>query len=134
MAFVHGKGVVISLDANDMSVYGTSCEYELKADSHEVTTYGQDYKVFSGGLKETTMKIEGNYDNTATTGPRAVLEDLVGEVSEMIYQPEGSAVGTPTRTFNALCTSYTETAPVSDMIKFSAQFQGSGAVAVTTGP
>jgi hypothetical protein len=132
MAFVHGKGVVISLDAKDLSVFGTSCEYELSADEHDVTTFGQDTKVFAGGLKESTMKIEGNYDNTATDGPRAVIEDLVGEVSEMIYKPEGTTG--PVRTFQALCTNYVETAPVADMIKFTAQFHGSGSVVTTTAP
>jgi hypothetical protein len=134
MAFVHGKGVVVSLGGDDLSVFGTSCEYELKADAHDVTTFGQDTKVFAGGLKESTMKIEGNYDSTASTGPRGIIEPLVGEVSEMIYQPEGTGTGKPTRTWDALCTSYVETAPVSDMIKFTAQFQGSGSVATSTSP
>ena len=129
MGVVHGKGTVVSVDAKDLSAYGTSCEYELKADSHEVTTFGNDTKVFAGGLKESSVKIEGIYDDTATDGPREVLEPLVGNVAEMIYKPEG-ATG-PTRTFDALCTGYTETAAVSDMVKFTAQFQGSGAVAVT---
>jgi hypothetical protein len=134
MGFVHGKGVVVSVDAKDLAAYGTSCEYELKADSHDVTTFGNDTKVFAGGLKESSMKIEGTYDDTATTGPRAVLEPMVGTVVEMIYSPEGSGSGNPTRTWDCLLTTYTETAPVADMIKFSAQFQGSGAVAVAVGP
>ena len=134
MGFVHGKGVVISLGGDDLSAFGTSCEYELKADAHDVTTFGQDTKVFSGGLKESTMKIEGNYDSTASTGPRAVIEPLVGEVSEMIYSPEGSGSSKPTRTWDALCTSYVETAPVADMIKFTAQFQGSGSVNTAVAP
>lgn len=132
MGVVHGKGTVVSVDAKDLSIYGTSCEYELKADSHDVTTFGNDTKVFAGGLKESSMKIEGIYDDTATTGPRAVLEEIVGTISEMVYKPEGT--GGPTRTWDCLCTTYTETAPVADMIKFSAQFQGSGSVAVATTP
>jgi hypothetical protein len=80
------------------------------------------------------MKIEGTYDDTATTGPRAVLEAMVGTIVEMIYKPEGTGTGNPTRTWDCLLTTYTETAPVADMIKFSAQFQGSGTVAVTTSP
>jgi hypothetical protein len=132
MGVVHGKGVVVSVATEDLSVYGTSCEYELKADSHDVTTFGNDYKVFAGGLKESSMKIEGIYDDTETTGPRAVLEALVGTITEMTYKPEGTTG--PTRTWDCLLTTYTETAPVADMIKFSAQFQGSGAVAVTDPP
>jgi len=131
MAFVHGKGTVISADAKDLSVYGTSCEYELKAEAHDVTTFGNDYKVFSGGLKESSMKIEGQYDDTETDGPRAVLEGNLGEITELIYKPEGA--GGVTRTFDGILTQYTETAPVADMIKFEAQFQGSGEVTVAPG-
>ena len=131
MAFVHGKGTVVSVDAKDLSVYGTSCEYELKAEAHDVTTFGNDYKVFSGGLKESSMKMEGNYDDTETDGPRAILEGNLGEIVEIIYKPEGTTG--VTRTFDAILTQYTETAPVADMIKFEAQFQGSGAVAIAAG-
>lgn len=132
MGFVHGKGTVVSVDSNDMSVFSTSCEYELKAEAHEVTAFGSDNKVFAGGLKESSFKLEGTYDDTADVGPRATLEPATGTVVEIIYKPEGAGVGKPTRTFDGLLTTYTETDPVGDMIKFSAQFQGSGAVAVTT--
>lgn len=117
-----------------MTVYGTSCEYELKAESHDVTTFGNDNKLFAGGLKESSFKLEGQYDDTADTGPRASLEPLIGTVIEVIYKPEGTGATKPIRTFDALVTTYTETAPVGDMIKFSAQFQGSGAVVVSTTP
>ena len=132
MGFVHGKGTVVSVDSNDMSVFSTSCEFELKSDSHDVTTFGNDNKVFAGGLKESSFKLEGTYDDTVDVGPRGTLEPAVGTVVEVVYKPEGTGTPKPTRTFDALLTTYTETAPVADMIKFSAQFQGSGAVAITT--
>jgi hypothetical protein len=128
--FIHGKGTVVSLDAKDLSVYGTSCEYELKADEHDVTTFGNDFKIFNGGLIESSMKLEGKYDNTATNGPRAVLEVLVGKTAELIYSPEGSGTGKPTRTWEVLLTTYTETAPVNDMIAWAAEFRGAGPVEV----
>lgn len=129
MSFVHGKGTVVSIDANDMTVFSTQCEYELKAESHETTTFGQESKVFSGGLKESSLKIEGNYDDTADTGPAASLEPAVGTVIEVIYKAEGSTG--PVRTFDGLLTHYGETSKINDMIRFTAQFQGSGAVAIT---
>jgi hypothetical protein len=132
MAFVHGRGTVISVDATDMSVFGTSCEFEIKAEAHDVTTFGQDFKVFSGGLKESSMKMEGNYDDTATGGPRGTLEDIVGTTVEIIYSVEGSGTTKPKRTFDGVLTTYNESAPVGDMVKFTAEFQGSGAVVTTT--
>ena len=131
MAFVHGKGTVTSIDAKDMSVFGTQVEYELKAETHDVTTFGNDDKVFSGGLRESSMKMEGNYDDTETTGPAAALEPLVGQVVELIYKPEGAAG--LTRTVDVVVKQYTETSSINDMIKFAVQLQGSGAVAVAAG-
>lgn len=133
MGFVHGKGTVISVDATDMSIFGTSCEYEIKAAAHDVTTFGNDYRVFSGGLKESTMKMEGEYDD-GTSGPRATLESAVGTTIEIIYSVEGAGATKPTRTFDGVLISYNESAPVADMVKFTAQFQGSGEVVTTTGP
>jgi hypothetical protein len=128
--FIHGKGTVVSLDAKDLSAYGTSCEYELKADEHDVTTFGNDFKIFNGGLIESSMKLEGKYDNTASNGPRAVLELLVGKTAELIYSPEGTGASKPTRTWEVLLTTYTETAPVNDMIAWAAEFRGAGPVEV----
>jgi hypothetical protein len=132
MAFVHGKGTVVSLDAEDLSVYGTSCEYELKADEHDVTTFGNDFKIFNGGLIESSMKIEGKYDDTAAAGPRAILEALVGKTAEMIYKPEGTGGTKPVRTWEVVLITYTETAPVNDMIAFAAEFRGAGPIVVST--
>lgn len=134
MTFIHGKVTVVSVGGTDMSIFGTSAEYELKSDSHDVTAFGQDYHVYSGGLKDSTLKLEGTYDDTVDDGPRAALEDLVGTTTELIYSPEGTGASKPKRTWDALLVTYTETAPVADMVKFAAQFQGAGAVAVTTGP
>ena len=131
MAFVHGKGTVISVGGDDMSAFGTSCEFVIKADAHDVTTFGQTAKVFSGGLTESSLKLSGTYDDTAT-GPRGVLEPLVGTTTEVVYQPEGVGAGNPTRTLDAVLVSYTESAAVADMIKYEAEFTGSGAVATTT--
>lgn len=131
MAFVHGKGTVISVGGDDMSAFGTSCEFVIKADAHDVTTFGQTAKVFSGGLTESSLKLSGTYDDTAT-GPRSVLEPLVGTTTEVVYEPEGAGAGNPTRTLDAVLVSYTESAAVADMIKYEAEFTGSGAVATTT--
>jgi hypothetical protein len=133
MAFIHGKVTVVSVGGEDMSVFGTSAEYELKADSHDVTAFGADFHVYSGGLKDSTLKLEGTYDDTVTTGPRSLMEPLVGTITELIYHPEGAGIGKPLRTWDALLTSYNETAPVADMTKFTAQFQGSGAVVPSEG-
>ena len=134
MAFVHGKGVVYSIDGDDLSAYSSSVTFSRSADTHDVTTFGKDSKVYAPGLKDGTAKIEGVYDNTASTGPGAVLRALIGAAAvSLVYKPEGTGTGKPIATVDALVNSYEESAPVADMITFSAELQLSDDIADTTG-
>lgn len=123
MSLTHGRHTVVTLDANDLSQYSNNSQVELTADSHDVTTYGKNSHVFTGGLKNGTGTISGFYDSTAVTGPRAVIEPLVGEVVEFIHQPEGAGTGKPQDTVDVLVTKYTQTSPVADMVTWSADLQ-----------
>lgn len=132
MAFVHGKGAIVSVDGDDLSVYTTSVTFSRSADTHDVTTLGKSSKVYAAGLKDGTASIEGIYDGTASTGPGAVLRPLVGAaVVELIYKPEGTGSGKPVATVDVLVTSYEESAPVADMITWSTELQLSDDIADT---
>ncbi|PSL02883.1 hypothetical protein CLV30_109191 [Haloactinopolyspora alba] len=131
MAFVHGKNTVITLGGDDLSAYTNNSELTRSADSHDVTTYGNDAHVFEGGLKNGTATMSGIYDNTADTGPRAVVEPLVGTVVELVRQPEGAGSGLPQDTVQVLVTNYVETNPVADMVTWSAELQLSGTIDTT---
>ncbi len=123
MAFVHGKNTVITLGGDDLSVYTTTSQLEKSADSHDVTTYGKNAHVFNGGLLNGTGTASGIYDNTAMSGPRAVIEPLVGTVVELVRQPEGAGTGKPQDVVDVLVTKYTETSPVADMVTRSVDLQ-----------
>lgn len=123
MAFVHGKNTFISLDGDNLSTYVNTSELGRTSDSHDVTTYGKDSHVFSGGLLNGTASMQGIYDNTANTGPRAVIEPLIGTVVELIRQPEGTGSGLPQDKVDVLVTGYTETNPVADMVTWQCQMQ-----------
>lgn len=127
MAFVHGKGAYVSLDATDLSAFCNSIEFSGEADSHDVTTFGKTHKVYAGGLKDGTCTLEGIYDDGAT-GPRATIQTLLGTVVEFIYRPEGTGVGKPESTVDVLVTSYEESAPVADMISWTCELQMSDAM------
>lgn len=133
MAKVHGKGTVVTLGGDDLAAFSNSVTFTMTADSHDVTCFGADAHEYQGGLKDGTATIEGMYDNTATTGTNDIIVPLLGTVVEMVYQPEGTGVGKPTRTVEVLVTSYEESAPVADMITFTCELQMSGAVANTVG-
>jgi hypothetical protein len=78
------------------------------------------------------MSAGGIYDNTASTGPRAVIEPLVGTKVPAVRRPEGTGSGKPQDTVDVVVTSYVETSPVADMVTWSVELQGSDAVASTT--
>lgn len=123
MPWVHGKGTVVTLDGDDLSIYSNSVEFTRTADSHDVTTFGRNAHVYQGGLLDGTATIAGIYDSTALTGPRAVLEPMIGTVVPMEYQPEGAGSGKPQDVVDVLVTSYAQSSPVADMVTFTVELQ-----------
>jgi hypothetical protein len=129
MARVHGKKTVVTVDGDDLSVYTDNSEFKLNPDDHDVTTYGKDGHVHDRGLTGGTFTMGGIYDSTAATGPRAVLEPLASSgVVTVIRQPEGAGAGLPQDSFSGLLTSYTETSPVNDYVRWAAEFKISDTV------
>lgn len=122
MAFVHGKDTVVTIDGNDISAFANSTDHSNEADSHDTTTYGKDWHTFQGGLKTGTMTVSGIYDNTAS-GPRAILQPLLGTVVTAVYQPDGAGTGKAQSTGDVLVTSYNESSPVADMVSWTSEWQ-----------
>ncbi len=132
MAKIHGRFTIITVDGDN--VKGTTSQFERTSDAHDVTEYGDMDHVWSGGLGGGTFSISGIYDDTAGTGPRAVLEPLIGSVVTVIRQPAGAGAGKAQDEVEALLTKYVETSPVADMVTWSADFNLSGAVDSTAQP
>lgn len=133
MAFKHGKDTVFKVDSTDISAYTSESEINRGTDTHDTTAYGADAHGFSAGLNTGTATASGTYDTTASTGPRAkLLSVYAGNTAvTVIRQPEGTGSGKPQDSFSAILTSYVETAPVADMIKWKADFQISGDITTT---
>jgi hypothetical protein len=123
MAFVHGKNTFISLDGDNLSTFTNTSEFGRTADSHDVTTYGKNSHVYAGGLLDGTASMSGVYDNTASTGPRAVIEPLLGTNVTLIRRPEGTGSGLPQDSVTVLVMNYTETSPVADMVTWNCEMQ-----------
>ncbi|MEU8220911.1 hypothetical protein AB0C47_34785 [Micromonospora taraxaci] len=122
MGWQHGRFTNITVGGDDISEWTNTSEMTRGAQGHDVTAYGKNAEVHTGGLKNGQFTCGGVYDNTAATGPHAVLNPLVGTVVEIVRQPEGPGVGKPEQTFDALLTQYVETNPVADNVTWSAQF------------
>lgn len=131
MAKIHGKVTFVSLDADDLSTFGTNMEFERSADSHDVTTFGNDSHRKQGGLFDGMAKLTGIYDNTASTGPQAVIGPLLGTVVELIYRPEGTGSSLPERAVNVLVQKYVESSPVADMVTWTCDVEFDGDVDLT---
>lgn len=130
MAFVHGKNTYISLNAADLSAFTRESSFERGSDSHDVTCYGKNDHVFVGGLGNNKASMGGIYDN-GVTGPRDIIEPLVGTVVTLIRRPEGTGSGLPQDSVSVLVEKYVETSPVADMVTWSCEMQCSDAVTST---
>lgn len=134
MALVHGRNNVILLDGDDLSAFSNSTDTSEEADSHNVTVFGNDAKVYQSGLTDSSYTIEGFYDNgSGGTAPSEVIEPLLGgDAVTFIRRPEGTGTGLPERSVSVIVTGYDESQPVDDMITFSVELQGSGDITRST--
>lgn len=134
MAFIHSKNTVVTIDSADMSAYITgSSEVDRGAETHEVTAYGDDSKAYNPGLNEAKFSVDGTFDTTATTGVRDKMISIYegNAAVTIVWQPEGTGSGLVQDSCSAIMTKFTQTAPVNDMIAWSAEFQISGDITTT---
>lgn len=131
MAHQHGSKTVVKVGANDLSAYVNASELTKAADTHDTTTYGNTAHRYDGGLRDNKFTMSGVYDTTASTGPRAVLDPLVGMSEAIIRQIEGAGAGKPQDSFDAILNSYVESAPVADMVTWSSEWTVDGEVDTT---
>ena len=97
MAFVHGKDVVVFVNASNYSTYFNNADSTQTADIAETTTFGNSAKTYIPGDKDGTISLGGLFDATAD----AVLQPLLGGAGfkscKMFYPAEQN---------NPLCDSY----------------------------
>ncbi|OLF07754.1 hypothetical protein BLA60_25840 [Actinophytocola xinjiangensis] len=132
MGTVHAKDTYVSLGGDDISAYTNSTTYNREADTHEDTSYGSDDKTYVGGLRDGTVTIGGRYDNTALTGPRAVIMPLLGTTVECVIRPEGTGASRPEDTMDVVVNAYNETFPVADIVTWTAELQITGGITYGT--
>lgn len=123
MALVHSKNTFISLGGDDISQYCNTSDLTRGADVSDVTTYGKNAHVHKAGLKKGAASIGGFYDTTASSGPRAVIEPLIGaDINpELIRRPEGTGSGKPQDKVDVVVEEYVESAPVAEFATWSAK-------------
>lgn len=141
MAFVHGKGGVFKIDnaagtLQTLTAYVDQWSISNSVDTAETTTMGSEVKTYLSGQSDATISVSGLYDSTAATGPDVVLQGLIGLETTSTFElgPEGSAAGKTRYTGECFLTGYEITAAGGDVVKFTADFQVTGAITKNTFP
>lgn len=119
MATAKGKNLVVIIDGVDISQYCDSNEHHKKPDISDITTYGKTSHVKEGTLLDGNGSIGGLYDTSTSSGPRAVLNPLVGQTVTYIRRPEGTGAGKPQDLVNVVVGEYVETAPVAGHVRWT---------------
>ena len=128
MSTSHGKKTVTILGGVEFTQVSNNSTVEITADKHDTTVYGKDWHVFDGGLLTGNFTMSGFYDTSQTTGPKAIIQPMVGTKVTYIHRPEGTGAGLPQDTVTVLVEKYSQTSPVADYVTFSVDLQGSDAV------
>lgn len=132
MSAVHSKHTYVSLAGNDLSQYLNDSDWTRPTDVRKLTTYGKNNNVYKGGLGDGSTDLSGIYDNTAVTGPRAVIEPLQGQNATLVYRPEGTGTGLPERSVDVVVREYQETHAVADYVMWTCKLTHSDDVTYTT--
>lgn len=135
MAFVHGKGAAFKIDnaagtLQTLTSYVDSIDFNNSVDMAESTTMGAEAKTFVSGQSDSTFSVSGKYDSTASTGPDVILNGLVGLETTSTFEigPEGGTTGKTKYSGECFMTAYNISAPVGDVVTFTADFQVTGAI------
>lgn len=101
--------------------------------SLDVTSFGDgSERIIVGIEKSVEWSISGFFEDTATTGPDAVLAPLVGTQGTFEYYPAGTASGRRKLSGECLCIFYRPKAEVKGRVEYEAGFKLDGAMTVGT--
>lgn len=136
MAFFDSKVSKFRIDdtggvLRDLSAYITEVRGLPGARSlNEVTALGDSAVKFIAGLEDVTIALTGMFDDTATSGPDAVLGPLRTHTAavDFEYGPEGTSSGSVKYSGTCWVTSYALRSRVGDLVEWSAALQVDGTV------
>ena len=97
---------------------------------NEVTALGDSGAKFVPGLEDVTINLSGIFDDTASSGPDAVLGPLRTHSSavDFEYGPEGSATGDAKYSGTCWVVSYELRSRVGNRVEWTASLQAEGTV------
>ena len=127
-----GADAVITVNAVALTDFIDSVTFTKSVDSLDITTFGNNGHRKRGGLTDGSLSIGGVYDTTAN-GPHDVLQSLVapGVPVAFTWRPEGTGSGLAQYAGNVLVQNYVESAPVADIVRWTAALEIDGDLVLT---
>lgn len=121
MAFVHGKGSTLSVDATNVTAYTNQSTLDRLQELAEVTAFGDDDKAYIGGLRGATIQASGHWD---AVGDAALWGTFDGASVAIDFSPDGTIHFTA----NALVSNYNIQSASGSKVSWSCSLTITGAV------
>jgi hypothetical protein len=139
-AFIHSKLSKIKLDTAGgvLTDISDSCDevgFPEELELVETTTFGVTSKTYLVGFADGKITLAGNWNRTLHThlsALKAAFRDGTIASASVEYGPEGVDVGDIKVSCEVVMVTYEKTSSAKDQVKFSADFQITGAVTETT--
>lgn len=136
MAVEHGRFSYFSVEdaagttLRNLTTYLTDVTFSQEQDEAQTTTKGQTWETFLQGHCRATIELTGRWDNTASTGPDAVLAGLLTDSGTVGFEwgPEGNTATDIKYSGECFLTAYEQTSPLAGIVGFTATLRVSGAV------
>lgn len=129
MAFLHGKSTKVFVNGSDLSSYFNDASPSVSIETAETTAFGNDDKTYITGLRDGTISTSGMFDGSAGAVD-AVLSGILGTENSAVVTIAYGGATAGNRVSIALAeeTSYDISAPVSDVVSATAEFQADDGV------
>lgn len=139
-AFIHSKLSKIKIDnaagsLTDISDSVDEVGFPEELDLVETTTFGATSKTYLVGFADGKITVSGNWNRTLHThfsALKTAFRDGTIASSSVEYGPEGTDSGDIKVTCEVVMVNFEKSSAVKDQVKFSAEFQITGAVTETT--
>ena len=123
-AFIHGKGAAVFMNEFDFSSDFTQYNFRKARQLVNVTTFGNDDKVFLAGLGEGGINVQGVWNPAANQTDEEIVA-LDGTEVVITASPEGATtIGDRAHVINGELDNYQPRAPHNDAVRFSASYMG----------
>ena len=128
MPFRHGKNSAVLVDKYNISSYLNEVSSSQSIETADTSTFGTNAKTYLAGQNDATISFSGLYDG-AVNAIAEIFEAIIDNDSTppiTIAADGGLVVGNKAVLAQAKQTSYEVSAPVSDVVSLSGEFQVTG--------